>query len=92
MQTRIVVLSDAWGLLKFLNDDAYELDPKAAAKELGADAVPVLDAAITALDGVTDWTAADIEEALKSRAARGPGAQAAQGVRTDPGRGDRGRR
>ena len=66
VQTRIVVLSDAWGLLKFFDDDAYELDPKAAAKELGPDAAPVLDAAITALDGVTDWTAADIEEALKS--------------------------
>ncbi len=26
----------------------------------------MLDAAITALDGVTDWTAANIEEALKS--------------------------
>jgi glutamyl-tRNA synthetase len=66
VQTRIVVLADAWGLLKFFDDDAYELDPKAAAKELGPDAAPVLDAAITALDGVTDWTAADIEEALKS--------------------------
>ena len=66
VQTRIVVLSDAWGLLKFFDDDAYELDPKAAAKELGPDAVPVLDAAIAALDGVTDWTAVDIEEALKA--------------------------
>jgi len=66
VQTRIVVLADAWGLLKFFDDDAYELDPKAAAKELGPDAAPVLDAAITALDGVTDWTAADIEEALKT--------------------------
>ena len=66
VQTRIVVLSDAWGLLKFFDDDAYELDPKAAAKELGPDAVPVLDAAITALDGVTGWSADDIEGALKS--------------------------
>ncbi len=66
VQTRIVVLSDAWGLLKFLNDDAYELDPKAAAKELGADAVPALDAAITALDGLSEWSAVGIEEALKS--------------------------
>ena len=37
VQTRIVVLGDAWGLLRFLNEDAYELDPKAAAKELGPD-------------------------------------------------------
>ncbi|WP_179475180.1 glutamate--tRNA ligase [Mycolicibacterium vinylchloridicum] len=64
-QTRIVVLSDGWELLKFFNDDAYELDPKAAAKELGPDAVPVLDAAISALAGVTDWTTPAIEDALK---------------------------
>src|SRR5262249_42137515 len=37
VQTRIVVLSDAWDLLKFLNDDEYAIDPKAAAKELGPD-------------------------------------------------------
>ena len=67
VQTRIVVLSDAWELLKFLDDDAYELDPKAAAKELGPDAGPVLDAAITALDGVADWSRRHIEEALKTR-------------------------
>lgn len=65
VQTRIVVLSDAWELLKFFNDDAFELDPKAAAKELGGDAVPVLDGAITALDGVAEWSAAGIEGALK---------------------------
>ncbi|TGD87570.1 glutamate--tRNA ligase [Mycolicibacterium sp. CH28] len=66
VQTRIVVLSDAWGLLKFLNDGAYELDPKAAAKELGPDAVAVLDGALEALEAVQEWTAASIEEALKS--------------------------
>ncbi len=66
VQTRIVVLSDAWSLLKFFDDDAYELDPKAAAKELGPAAVPVLDAAITALDGVSEWTTPAIEEALKA--------------------------
>ncbi|GAA2798883.1 glutamate--tRNA ligase [Mycolicibacterium pallens] len=66
VQTRIVVLSDAWGLLKFFDDDAYELDPKAAAKELRPDAVPVLDAAITALEGAAQWTTPAIEEALKA--------------------------
>ncbi len=66
VQTRIVVLGDAWDLLKFLNDDEYAIDPKAAAKELGPDARPVLDAALAALDGVADWTAAEIEEALKA--------------------------
>ena len=52
VQTRIVVLGDAWDLLKFLNDDEFALDEKAAAKELRADAGPVLDAALAALEGV----------------------------------------
>ena len=65
VQTRVVVLSDGWELLKFLNDDVYEIDPKAGAKELTGDAVTVLDSALGALDTVTDWTAPAIEEALK---------------------------
>ena len=66
VQTRIVVLSDAWELLKFFNDDCYAIDPAAAAKELGADAAGVLDSACAALDGVPTWNAAGIEEALKA--------------------------
>ena len=65
VQTRIVVLGDAWDLLKFFNDDEYTIDPKAAAKELGSDVGPVLDAAVTALDGLTAWAVTDIEAALK---------------------------
>jgi len=66
VQTRIVVLSDAWELLKFFNDEHYAIDPAAAAKELGAEASAVLDSACAALDAVPAWTSADIEEALKS--------------------------
>ncbi|MGK2879675.1 MAG: glutamate--tRNA ligase [Mycobacterium sp.] len=65
VQTRIVVLGDAWGLLKFLDDASYELDPKAVAKELKADSAPVLDAAATALEGTCEWTTPTIEAALK---------------------------
>jgi glutamyl-tRNA synthetase len=65
VQTRIVVLGDAWELLKFFNDDAYQLDPKAAAKELGEAAAPILDGAIAALAGLPEWTTASIEAALK---------------------------
>jgi glutamyl-tRNA synthetase len=65
VQTRIVVLSEAWGLLKFFNNDEYAIDPKVGAKELGPDAGPVLDAALAALDGLADWTSAGIEAALK---------------------------
>ncbi len=65
VQTRIVVLSDAWGLLKFLDDGAFALDEKAAAKELRAEAVPVLDASLRALREVEGWRTDAIEAALK---------------------------
>jgi glutamyl-tRNA synthetase len=73
VQTRIVVLGDAWGLLKFFDDNAYVVEEKAAAKELGPDAGPVLAAASAALEGVADWTAADIEAALKAALLDGMG-------------------
>ena len=94
VQTRIVVLSDAWDLLKFLNDAEFALDERAAAKELRPDAVPVLDAALVALGSVDDWRAADIEAALKAalldglalkpRKAFGPIRVAATGASVSP--------
>ncbi len=65
VQTRIVVLGDAWELLKFLDDSSYVLEEKAASKELGSAAAPVLDAALAALEGVEDWSVSSIETALK---------------------------
>ncbi|MEV0028147.1 glutamate--tRNA ligase [Nocardia sp. NPDC050793] len=67
VQTRIVVLSDAWELLRFLFAPAEEfaIDPAAGAKNLATDAVPVLDAAIAALEPLASWTTPAIEEALK---------------------------
>lgn len=94
VQTRIVVLGDAWDLLKFLDDGSYALDEKSAAKELTADAVPVLDAALAALEAVGEWTVADIETALKTalleelelkpRKAFGPIRVAATGASVSP--------
>ncbi|GAA2559041.1 glutamate--tRNA ligase [Mycolicibacterium diernhoferi] len=66
VQTRIVVLGDAWDLLKFFDDGSYVLDEKAAAKELKPEAAPVLDAALTALEAAPQWSTAAIEEALKA--------------------------
>ena len=71
VQTRIVVLEDAWNLLKFLDDPAFVLDEKAAAKELRPEAAPVLSAALTALEAVEHWTTAAIEEALKAALVEG---------------------
>ncbi|GAA4677359.1 glutamate--tRNA ligase [Gordonia humi] len=68
VQTRIQVLGDAWGLIEFLYvDDAdFTFDEKSAAKNLGGDAVPVLDAAIVACEAVEVWDTPTLEEALKS--------------------------
>ncbi|MHA7663413.1 glutamate--tRNA ligase [Mycolicibacterium sp. HS_4_1] len=66
IQTRIVVLGDAWDLVKFFNDDAYVIDERSAAKELKPEAAEVLDATLSALEAVTDWNTANIEAALKA--------------------------
>ncbi len=94
VQTRIVVLGDAWDLLKFLNDAEFVLDEKAAAKELGSDARRVLDAALSALEGIDEWRADKIEMAmkvallenlaLKPRKAFGPIRVAATGASVSP--------
>ncbi|PRC43929.1 glutamate--tRNA ligase, partial [Mycobacterium sp. ITM-2017-0098] len=65
VQTRIVVLGDAWDLLKFLDDASFGLDEKSAGKELRAEAVPVLTAALDALQGIDEWATGPIEDALK---------------------------
>jgi glutamyl-tRNA synthetase len=94
VQTRIVVLGDAWGLLKFLDDGSFALDEKSAAKELNADAVPVLGATAVVLESVVDWTTEAIETALKTalledmalkpRKAFGPIRVAATGASVSP--------
>lgn len=94
VQTRIVVLSDAWDLLRFLNDGEFRLDDRSAAKELKPDAVAVLDATVAALEGIADWTTAGIEAALKTallenlelkpRKAFGPIRVAATGASVSP--------
>ncbi|WP_433710811.1 glutamate--tRNA ligase [Nocardia sp. CA-084685] len=68
VQTRIVVLSDAWDLLSFLFAPAeqFAIDPAAGSKNLGSEATPVLDAAIAALEPLTAWTTPAIEDALKT--------------------------
>ncbi|MFE9575786.1 glutamate--tRNA ligase [Nocardia sp. NPDC006044] len=68
VQTRIVVLSDAWELLRFLLAPAeqFAIDPTAGAKNLGADANQVLQSAIAALEPLTEWSTAAIEDALKT--------------------------
>jgi glutamyl-tRNA synthetase len=70
-----VVLTDAARMLRFLFVDGadFTLDEDAAAKNLGADAAPILEAAIEGLDALPEWTAAAIEESLKATLVDGLG-------------------
>jgi len=67
VQERSIVLSDAAAMLSFLfvADSEFAVEPDAAERALGADAVPVLQAALTSLDALSGWTAPEIEGALK---------------------------
>lgn len=68
LQTRIVVLSDAWKLIRFLVVDEAEfvVDPQSAGKNLKAEAREVVDAAVAALESVPEWTTPAIEAALSA--------------------------
>lgn len=75
VQTRIKMLKDAWGLLKFLviSEQDFAIDEKAGRKNLKEDAVEVLQAAIEALDAVPEdgFVTAAIEQALTQRLIEG---------------------
>ncbi|MEP9391020.1 glutamate--tRNA ligase [Gordonia sp. VNK1] len=68
VQTRIQVLGDAWGLISFLYVDEadFTIDEKAAAKNLGADAVEVLDATIAATESLDSWQTTALHDALNA--------------------------
>jgi glutamyl-tRNA synthetase len=73
-QERMIVLSDAVGLLGFLFVDDVEIDPAAAAKQLaGPEAAEVLGAAQAALRELPEWTTPAIEAALKEALVEGLG-------------------
>ena len=73
-QERMIVLSEAVGLLGFLFVDDVEIEPAAAEKQLsGASAVAVLDAATTSLQELAEWSPPAIEGALKSALVEGLG-------------------
>lgn len=74
VQERLIVLSDAVGMMGFLfAGDDFAPEPAAAEKALGEDARPVLEAAIAALEQLPEWTAKAIEEALKASVVEGLG-------------------
>jgi glutamyl-tRNA synthetase len=75
VQERISVLSEAGPMLGFLfaDENSFAPEPESAAKALGPDADPVLDAAIAALEPLADWTTTAIEQALKGALVDGLG-------------------
>jgi glutamyl-tRNA synthetase len=74
VQERLIVLSDAVGMMRFLfAGDDFAPEPSSAEKALGDDAPPVLEAAITALEALPEWKTAAIEEALKEAVVDGLG-------------------
>jgi glutamyl-tRNA synthetase len=68
VQERMPVLGDAARMLGFLfaTDADLAIDPEAAAKTLGPDAKPILQASYAALAALPEWDATTIEGALKS--------------------------
>ncbi|MGW0036643.1 glutamate--tRNA ligase [Gordonia sp. NPDC003376] len=96
VQTRIQVLGEAWALMSFLyvSDADFTIDEKSASKNLGADAVPVLDAAIAAVDALEAWDTTALHDALngalvddlglKPRKAFGPVRVAVTGSQVSP--------
>lgn len=68
IQERLIVLSDAPGMVGFLfvSEDEFSPEPESVAKALGPAAEPVVNASIAALEGVAAWSAPAIEDALKA--------------------------
>jgi glutamyl-tRNA synthetase len=69
VRERVVVLSDAVAMVKFLfvEEKYFTPDPESAQKTLGtSESNAVLDAAIDALTTVSDWTTEAIEQSLKA--------------------------
>jgi glutamyl-tRNA synthetase len=75
VQERVTVLSDSVAMLRFLfiDEETFAPEEDAAAKVLGADAEPVLRAAVSALEGLPAWGTAAIEQALKDALVEGLG-------------------
>jgi glutamyl-tRNA synthetase len=73
VQERVSTLLEAAGMVEFLLDDRFSVDPDAAAKQLGEDARPVLTAARASLTELVTFAAGDVEVALRSALVDGLG-------------------
>jgi glutamyl-tRNA synthetase len=73
VQERVSTLLEAAGMVGFLLDERFHVDPDAAAKQLGHDARPAIEAAIAAVTGLLSFAAADVEAALRAALVDGLG-------------------
>ncbi len=67
VQERVATLGQACEMIGFLlvDEDAFRVDEDAASKQLGDSGRSVVDAALSALDPVAEWSATSIEDALR---------------------------
>jgi len=65
VQERMSVLREAREMLGFLADEEFAIDPAAGEKFLGVEPRPTLQAARDAIAGLSDWSTAAIEDALR---------------------------
>jgi glutamyl-tRNA synthetase len=75
VQERVSTLGQGSEMIGFLlvEEDEFHVDEDAARKQLGDSGRPVLDAALPALEAVTDWAAGEIEDALRAALVEGLG-------------------
>src|SRR3954468_14051050 len=73
VQERMAVLREAREMLGFLLVEDVVVEPEAAAKQLTATQLPVLQAAHGSLEAVGEWTASAIEAALREAVVDGLG-------------------
>jgi glutamyl-tRNA synthetase len=75
IQERVNLLGDAVPMLDFLlvDEDRFAIDPDAAAKQLQPESLPTLQAAQAALAGVEEWTADNLQDALRTALVDGLG-------------------
>jgi len=75
VQERTTTLSEAEGMLRFLfvPEEEFAPESEAAARHLSGDGVPVVAAALRALEAVASWEPASLEGALKEALVEGLG-------------------
>jgi glutamyl-tRNA synthetase len=75
VQERTETLAQGLDMLGFLlaGEAGFTVDEAAAAKQLGPEQQPTLAAAVTALEGLDEWSAAAIEQALRGALVEGLG-------------------